>query len=107
MDAGSNDDVTLDAKTPHYRGLVAFRVPGRVQEGGGIQVPDCDEAAYFYRLPEGGVTMNEAKWYFAHESKQDRMWCRTFFPMCRKLGISGPEAALAQRAFIEEIACVN
>ena len=51
--------------------------------------------------------MDEAKWYFTHESEEDRLWYRTFFSMCRKFGVSWPKATPVQRAFIEEITRVN
>ena len=32
--------------------------------------------------------MDDAKWYFTHESDEDRLWYRIFFSMCRKFGVS-------------------
>ena len=45
--------------------------------------------------------MENAKWYFTHETEEDRLWYRTFFAMCRKFGVSWP------KAFIEEITRIN
>ena len=51
--------------------------------------------------------MNEARWYFTHETEEDRLWYQIFFSMCRKFSVSWPKATPAQRAFIEEITRVN
>ena len=47
--------------------------------------------------------MEDAKWYFTHETEEDRLWYRTFFAMCRKFGVSWPKASEEQKAFIEAI----
>ena len=51
--------------------------------------------------------MDNAKWYFTHESAEDRLWYRIFFSMCKKFCVSWPTATSAQKAFIEEITRVN
>ena len=51
--------------------------------------------------------MDEARWYFTHESEEDRLWYQTFFSMCKKVGVSWSKATPAQRAFIEEITRIN
>lgn len=51
--------------------------------------------------------MDDAKWYFTHETEEDRLWYRIFFSMCRKFGVSWPKASEGQKAFIEEIARIN
>ena len=51
--------------------------------------------------------MESAKWYFTHESEEDRLWYGIFFSMCKKFGISWPKATSTQKAFIEEITRVN
>ena len=51
--------------------------------------------------------MENAKWYFTHESAEDRLWYQIFFSMCKKFGVSWPKATAAQKAFIEEITRVN
>ena len=51
--------------------------------------------------------MEDAKWYFTHETEEDRLWYRTFFAMCRKFGVSWPKASEEQKAFIEEITRIN
>ena len=51
--------------------------------------------------------MENAKWYFTHETEEDRLWYRTFFAMCRKFGVSWPKASAEQKAFIEEITRIN
>ena len=51
--------------------------------------------------------MESAKWYFTHESEEDRLWYGIFFSMCKKFGVSWPKASSAQKAFIEEITRVN
>ena len=51
--------------------------------------------------------MENAKWYFTHESEEDRLWYGIFFSMCKKFGVSWPKASSAQKAFIEEITRVN
>jgi len=54
-----------------------------------------------------GLTMEDAKWYFTHESEEDRLWYRIFFAMCRKFGVSWSKASEEQKAFIEEITRIN
>lgn len=51
--------------------------------------------------------MDEAKWYFTHETEEDRLWYRIFFAMCRKFGVSWPKASETQKAFIEELSRIN
>lgn len=51
--------------------------------------------------------MDDAKWYFTHETEEDRLWYRIFFSMCRKFGVSWPKANEMQKAFIEEITRIN
>lgn len=51
--------------------------------------------------------MSDAKWYFTHETAEDRLWYQIFFSMCRKFGVSWPKATTAQKAFIEEITRIN
>lgn len=51
--------------------------------------------------------MEEARWYFTHETEEDRIWNDTFFAMCRKFGVSWAKATSAQKAFIEELTRVN
>ena len=51
--------------------------------------------------------MEDARWYFTHESEADRLWYQIFFSMCRKFGVTWPKASPAQRAFVEEITRVN
>lgn len=51
--------------------------------------------------------MENAKWYFTHESEEDRLWYGTFFSMCKKFNVSWPTATPTQKAFIEEITRVN
>lgn len=51
--------------------------------------------------------MDDAKWYFTHETEEDRLWYRIFFAMCRKFGVSWPKASEAQKAFIEELTRIN
>ena len=51
--------------------------------------------------------MENAKWYFTHESEEDRLWNGTFFSMCKKFNVSLPTATPTQKAFIEEITRVN
>ena len=51
--------------------------------------------------------MESAKWYFTHESEEDRLWYGIFFSMCKKFAISWPKATSTQKAFIEEITRVN
>ena len=51
--------------------------------------------------------MEDAKWYFTHETEEDRLWYRIFFAMCRKFGVSWPKASEEQKAFIEEITRIN
>ncbi len=46
--------------------------------------------------------MEDAKWYFTHETEEDRLWYRIFFAMCRKFGVSWSKASEEQKAFIEE-----
>ena len=47
--------------------------------------------------------MEDAKWYFTHETEEDRLWYRIFFAMCPKFGVSWSKASEEQKAFIEEI----
>lgn len=51
--------------------------------------------------------MDDAKWYFTHETEEDRLWYCIFFSMCRKFGVSWPKASETQKAFIEEITRIN
>jgi len=51
--------------------------------------------------------MDDAKWYFTHETEEDRLWYRIFFAMCRKFGVSWPKASEAQKAFVEELTRIN
>jgi len=51
--------------------------------------------------------MDDAKWYFTHESDEDRLWYRIFFSMCRKFGVSWSKASEMQKAFIEELTRIN
>lgn len=51
--------------------------------------------------------MESAKWYFTHESEEDRLWYGIFFSMCKKFSVSWPKATSTQKAFIEEITRVN
>lgn len=51
--------------------------------------------------------MDDAKWYFTHETEEDRLWYRIFFAMCRKFGVSWPKASEMQKAFIEELTRIN
>ena len=51
--------------------------------------------------------MEDAKWYFTHETEEDRLWYRIFFAMCRKFGVSWSKASEEQKAFIEEITRVT
>ena len=51
--------------------------------------------------------MEDAKWYFTHESEEDRLWYQIFFSMCKKFGVSWPTATPSQKAFIEEITRFN
>ena len=37
--------------------------------------------------------MEDAKWYFTHETEEDRLWYRTFFAMCRKFGVLWSKAS--------------
>ena len=53
------------------------------------------------------MTMDDAKWYFTHETEEDRLWYRIFFSMCRKFNVSWPRASEMQKAFIEEITRIN
>ena len=62
---------------------------------------------HFCILFGGGLTMEDAKWYFTHETEEDRLWYRTFFAMCRKFGVSWSKASEEQKAFIEEITRIN
>ena len=47
--------------------------------------------------------MDEAGWYFPHESEEDRLQFQMFFSMCREFGVSWPKATPAQRAFIRRL----
>lgn len=51
--------------------------------------------------------MEDAKWYFTHESEEDRLWYQIFFSMCKKFSVSWPTATSSQKAFIEEITRFN
>ena len=51
--------------------------------------------------------MDNAKWYFTHESEEDRLWYGTFFSICKKFNVSWPTATPTQKAFMEEITRVN
>lgn len=51
--------------------------------------------------------MEYAKWYFTHESPEDRLWYGLFFSMCKKFNVSWPTATPAQKAFITEIIRIN
>ena len=51
--------------------------------------------------------MDDAKWYFTHESDEDRLWYCIFFSMCRKFGVSWFKASEMQKAFIEELTRIN
>ena len=51
--------------------------------------------------------MEDAKWYFTHETEEDRLWYGIFFSMCRKFGVSWAKASKKQKAFIEEISRIN
>ena len=51
--------------------------------------------------------MEDAKWYFTHETEEDRLWYRIFFAMCRKFGVSWSKASEEQKAFIEGITRIN
>ena len=51
--------------------------------------------------------MDDAKWYFTHETEEDRLWYRIFFAMCWKFGVSWSKASEEQKAFIEEITRIN
>ena len=55
----------------------------------------------------GGLTIEDAKWYFTHETEEDRLWYHIFFAMCRKFGVSWSKASEEQKAFIEEITRIN
>lgn len=51
--------------------------------------------------------MDDAKWYFTHETEEDRLWYRIFFSMCRKFNVSWSKASETQKAFIEELTRIN
>ena len=51
--------------------------------------------------------MDDAKWYFTHETEEDRLWYRIFFSMCRKFSVLWPKASETQKAFIEELTRIN
>ena len=53
------------------------------------------------------MTMDDAKWYFTHETEEDRLWYRIFFSMCRKFSVSWSKASETQKAFIEELTRIN
>lgn len=53
------------------------------------------------------MTMDDAKWYFTHETEEDRLWYRIFFSMCRKFNVSWSKASETQKAFIEELTRIN
>lgn len=50
---------------------------------------------------------SNAKWYFTHETEEDRLWYQIFFSMCKKFCVSWSQADEAQKAFIEEITRFN
>lgn len=50
---------------------------------------------------------SQAKWYFTHETEEDRLWYQIFFSMCKKFGVAWSQADDAQKAFIEEITRFN
>ena len=51
--------------------------------------------------------MDEAKWYFTHETEEDRLWYQIFFFMCRKFNVSWTKASDVQKAFIQEITRID
>ena len=51
--------------------------------------------------------MDDAKWYFTHETDEDRLWYHILFSMCRKFGVSWSKASEEQKSFIEEITRIN
>lgn len=51
--------------------------------------------------------MDDAKWYFTHETEEDRLWYQIFFSMCRKFNVSWAKASETQKAFIEELTRIN
>lgn len=51
--------------------------------------------------------MKDARWYFTHETEEDRLWYRTLFAMCRKFGVSWSKASEEQKAFIEKNTRIN
>lgn len=53
------------------------------------------------------MIMDDAKWYFTHETEEDRLWYRIFFSVCRKFSVSWPKASETQKAFIEELTRIN
>lgn len=53
------------------------------------------------------MIMDDAKWYFTHETEEDRLWYRIFFSMCRKFSVSWSKASETQKAFIEELTRIN
>ncbi len=44
--------------------------------------------------------MDNAKWYFTHETEEDRLWYHIFFSMCRKFGVSWPKASKEQKRLL-------
>jgi len=51
--------------------------------------------------------MEDARWYFTHETEEDRMWYDIFFAMCKKFDVSWAKATPVQKAFIEELTRLN
>lgn len=51
--------------------------------------------------------MDGARWYFTHETAEDRLWYQIFFSMCRKFGVSWPTASEDQKAFVTELTRFN
>lgn len=51
--------------------------------------------------------MENARWYFTHETEADRLWYGIFFAMCKKFDVSWAKATPVQKAFIEELTRLN
>lgn len=51
--------------------------------------------------------MEDARWYFTHETEEDRIWYDIFFAMCRKFNVSWAKATPLQKAFVEELTRLN
>ncbi len=49
--------------------------------------------------------MEDAKWYFTHETEEDRLWYRTFFAMCRKFGVLWSKASEEQKCIVYMFIC--